>query len=161
MPVSADFFQFQAVNEAATANLGHALARVLPARCVLGLSGPLGAGKTRLVQALAEACGIDRRDVVSPTFVLMHEYHGTRSIYHIDAYRLRDQDEFLNLGVQERFEEDVLVVVEWAERVTECLPSERIEIRIGLAGDQARSFEVRAVGEANRAAIRRLEDELA
>lgn len=114
--VSELVFSYDAADEAATARLGHALARVLPAGCVIGLDGTLGAGKTRLVQAVAEACGIDRRDVISPTFVLVHEYHGGRSIYHVDAYRLRDEDEFMNLGVHERFDQDVLVFIEWAER---------------------------------------------
>ena len=99
---------------------------------MVALTGPLGAGKTRLVQAIAAACGVDRRDVVSPTFVLMHEYHGSRPIYHLDAYRLRDSDEFLQLGVEEYFTPPNLMLVEWAERVAECLPGERLEVTIGV-----------------------------
>ncbi len=159
--VSELVFSYDAADEAATARLGHALARVLPAGCVIGLDGTLGAGKTRLVQAVAEACGIDRRDVISPTFVLVHEYHGGRSIYHVDAYRLRDEDEFMNLGVHERFDQDVLVFIEWAERVANCLPAERIDIRIRVTGDQERRFEARARGDGPCAAVRRLQDELA
>ena len=156
-----DIFQFEASDEAGTAAFGHALARALPVRCVVGLNGTLGAGKTRLVQAVAEACGIDRRDVISPTFVLVQEYHGRRSIYHVDAYRLRDEDEFLALGVEERFDEDALVFIEWAERVAGCLPRERIEIRIAVIGDQQRRFEVRAASAALRGVIQSLQDELA
>ena len=69
-----------------------------------------GRAKTRLVQAIAEACGIDRREVVSPTFVLIQEHHGRRTIYHVDAYRLRDEDEFLALGPEEYFESDGLTL---------------------------------------------------
>jgi tRNA threonylcarbamoyladenosine biosynthesis protein TsaE len=159
--VASDTFQFEAHDEAGTVAFGQALARALPARCVVGLNGTLGAGKTRLVQAVAEACGIQRRDVVSPTFVLVQEYHGRRSIYHVDAYRLRDEDEFLALGVDERFDEDVLVFIEWAERISGCLPRDRIEIRIGVVGDAQRRFEVRATSPSHLGVIQALKDELA
>jgi tRNA threonylcarbamoyladenosine biosynthesis protein TsaE len=108
--------------------------------------GTLGAGKTRLVQAIAEACGVPPRQVVSPTFVLIQQYRGRRPVCHIDAYRLRDEDEFDQLGPDELFESDALVLVEWADRVTGSLPRERIEIRIEVTGPRSRRFEVRAVG---------------
>ena len=108
---------YNADDEAATAALGHALAEVLPPGTTVALCGTLGAGKTRLVQAIAEGLGVNRRDVVSPTFVLIQEYHGRRMIYHIDAYRLRDDDEFQQLGPDEYFESDGLVLIEWADRV--------------------------------------------
>ena len=123
-------FMFHAASEADTERLGAALAQVLPPGSVVALDGLLGAGKTRLVQAVAAACGVDRRDVVSPTFVLVHEYQGTPPIYHIDAYRLRDEDEFLQLGVHECFGPPNLVFIEWAQRIAACLPDERIEIKI-------------------------------
>jgi len=95
---------FDAAGEGATEALGAALAKVLPPGTTVALLGTLGAGKTRLVQAVAVACGVDPREVVSPTFVLVHEYHGRRPICHIDAYRLRDEDEFAQLGPDEFFE---------------------------------------------------------
>jgi tRNA threonylcarbamoyladenosine biosynthesis protein TsaE len=127
--------------------LGAALAEVLPDGAVVALCGTLGAGKTRLVQALAEASGIDRRHVVSPTFVLVQEYHGRRSIYHLDAYRLRDEAEFLDLGPEEYYDAGGLTVVEWADRVTGCLPPEHLEVQITVTGTQSRRFEVLAHGE--------------
>ena len=84
---------YAAADETATAALGAALADVLPDGATVALCGTLGAGKTRLVQAMAEAMGIDRREVVSPTFVLIQQYQGRRTVYHIDAYRVRDEDE--------------------------------------------------------------------
>src|SRR5271156_3088534 len=115
-----------AANEAATTALGHALARTLPPGTTVALCGTLGAGKTRLVQAIAEALGVSRRDVVSPTFVLVQEYYGQRTIYHIDAYRLRDDDEFQQLGPDEFFESDGLVLIEWADRIEQSLPRDYI-----------------------------------
>ncbi|MCE5302105.1 MAG: tRNA (adenosine(37)-N6)-threonylcarbamoyltransferase complex ATPase subunit type 1 TsaE [Planctomycetaceae bacterium] len=138
---------FDAVEESDTARLGAALAEVLPNGTTVALCGTLGAGKTRLVQALAEASGVERRQVLSPTFVLIQEYHGRRSLYHIDAYRLRDADEFLALGPEEYFDGDGLVLIEWADRVEECLPKEMLEIRIDVTGPTSRRFTVRSIGE--------------
>jgi tRNA threonylcarbamoyladenosine biosynthesis protein TsaE len=143
-----DTFDFLATSEADTERLGRALADVLGAGSVVALSGPLGAGKTRLVQAIAAASGVDRRDVVSPTFVLVHEYHGTRPIYHLDAYRIADDDEFLELGVEEYFASSALVFIEWAERVERCLPRERLQIEIAVVGEERRDFTISAHGGA-------------
>jgi tRNA threonylcarbamoyladenosine biosynthesis protein TsaE len=140
-------FTFFAANEADTTRMGVALARALPEGTVVALCGTLGAGKTRLVQAIAEALGVDRRQVVSPTFVLVQEYHGHRTIYHIDAYRLRGENEFLALGPDEYFESDALVLIEWADRVPGCLPQQRIDVRIEVTGETGRQFEITAIGE--------------
>ena len=130
-----------------TDRLGAALAQVLPASSVISLVGTLGAGKTYLVQALASALGVARELVVSPTFVLCQEYQGSKKIVHVDAYRLRDEDEFLELGPQEWFESEGLTLIEWADRVESCLPVERLEIRIEVLPADARQFEMRAIGE--------------
>jgi len=137
---------FDAHDESGTIALGRALAESLLPRAVVALNGPLGAGKTRLVQAVAEAIGIDPRDVVSPTFVLIHEYQGRVPIYHFDTYRLRDDDEFLQLGPEEYFERPGWSFIEWADRVERCLPRERLEIRIEPTGPTARRFTVTARG---------------
>jgi tRNA threonylcarbamoyladenosine biosynthesis protein TsaE len=136
-----------ATDESGTAALGAALAEVLPGGSTVALNGTLGAGKTRLVQAIAEALGVDRRTVVSPTFVLVQEYAGRRKIYHIDAYRLKDLDEFLALGPEEYFESDGLVLIEWADRVAEGLPEESLTIDISVTGENERRFEIAARGE--------------
>ncbi len=139
-------FVFDAADESATAAFGAAIAAVLPLGTTVALCGTLGAGKTRLVQAVAAALGVERRNVVSPTFVLVQEYHGHRDIYHIDAYRLRDEDEFLALGPEEFFESDALVFVEWADRVENGLPKDRVEIHIEVTGAELRRFTVAAIG---------------
>jgi tRNA threonylcarbamoyladenosine biosynthesis protein TsaE len=149
-------FLYEATDEPATARLGAALADVLPDGCTVALCATLGAGKTRLVQAIAVADGVDPRDVVSPTFVLIQEYQGRRPIYHLDAYRLRDEDEFDALGPDEYFDGGGLTLVEWADRVEACLPQQRIEIRIDVTGPRSRRFEVIAHGERYYDVVERL-----
>ena len=139
-------FTFLADNESDTQRLGAALAKVLPPGTTVALIGTLGAGKTRLVQALAAGCGVPPDTVVSPTFVLCQEYHGRRTLYHLDAYRLKDDDEFLELGPEEYFASDGITLIEWADRVLDCLPPQRLEIHIEVVGDTARQFRLAAVG---------------
>ncbi len=139
-------YSFHAENMQDTERLGAALAAAFP-HGVIALDGPLGAGKTRLVQAISAACGVERAGVVSPTFVLMHEYHGDRPIYHVDCYRLRDDDEFNQLGVDEHFGPPNLVLIEWAGRMERCMPSDRLDVAISVLGDQVREFNFVAHGE--------------
>jgi tRNA threonylcarbamoyladenosine biosynthesis protein TsaE len=140
-------FVFQADDESATQRLGAALAQTLPPGTTVALIGTLGAGKTRLVQALATAYGVPPETVVSPTFVLCHEYHGQRALYHLDAYRLKDDDEFLQLGPEEYFESEGITLIEWADRVLNCLPPQRLEVHIDVVGQTARQFRLVVVGE--------------
>jgi tRNA threonylcarbamoyladenosine biosynthesis protein TsaE len=136
-------FTFIANDEHDTGRFGAALASVLPSSSVVGLIGTLGAGKTRLVQAVAEALGVPHGRVTSPTFVLINEYMGGRlPVYHFDTYRLKDTDEFLDLGANEYFDAGGIVFVEWADRVAELLPAERLEIRIEVTGPTTRRITV-------------------
>jgi tRNA threonylcarbamoyladenosine biosynthesis protein TsaE len=136
-------FTFTANNEQDTVRLGAALAGELPPGTVVGLIGTLGAGKTRLVQAVAAAVGVPRANVTSPTFVLVNEYTtGRLPIYHFDTYRLKDDDEFLNLGPDEYFDSHGLAFIEWADRVADLLPADRLEITIEVTGESTRRFSI-------------------
>ena len=146
-------FNFLANNLDDTDRLGQAIAEALPDQTTVSLCGTLGAGKTRLVQAIAAAVGVPRETVVSPTFVLCQEYAGTRTIYHLDAYRLKDADEFLKLGPEEYFQSSGLTIIEWGDRVNECLPQERIEIQIEVRDGDCRNFEIRGFGERMEKAV--------
>ena len=134
-------FHFTAENEQETDQLGRKLADALPAASVVALIGTLGAGKTRLVQAVATAVGVPADEVTSPTFVLVNEYLGGRlPIYHFDTYRLRDEDEFLELGPEEYFDGSGITFVEWADRVITCLPADYLTIRIVVVSETRREF---------------------
>jgi tRNA threonylcarbamoyladenosine biosynthesis protein TsaE len=139
-------FIFHASDETDTERIGAALAELLPDGAMIALEGTLGAGKTRLVQAVARASGVTDQTVTSPTFVLVQEYHGRRPIYHFDAYRIKDDDEFLELGPDEYFDSQGITFVEWAGRVAACLPEDRIEISIEVLGETARGFRVTTIG---------------
>ncbi len=150
-------YRFHAKNEEGSEELGRLLAGVLSPGSVVALIGTLGAGKTRLVQAVAAAMGIAHDKVTSPTFVLVNEYVGGRlPIYHFDTYRLRDEDEFIELGPEEYFASNGITFVEWADRFENCLPPERLTVRIEVLGAQEREFIISANSGYYEAAIHEL-----
>lgn len=138
--------------------VGRRLAEVLPDATTVALVGTLGAGKTRLVQAVAAALEIPAEQVTSPTFMLCQEYHGLRTLYHLDAYRVRDEDEFLELGPEEYFESPAITFVEWADRVERCLPPQRLEIRFEATSETDRQLTIRAIGDRYRSVLHTLRD---
>lgn len=148
---------FDAEDESATMALGRLLGRTLPDGTTVALCGTLGAGKTRLVQGAAEGAGVAPGTAVSPTFVLVQHYWGTRTIHHVDAYRLRDEDEFRELGPEELFESVGLTFIEWADRVEECLPMDYLRIDIQVSGRSRRRFTISAVGAGAVEALSKLE----
>ncbi len=130
-------------SEGDTERLGQALAEVVEPGVVIGLVGTLGAGKTRLVRALAEALGVDPGAIASPTFVLIHEYLGRLPISHFDAYRLADPDEFDALGASDHWAEgDRLCLIEWADLVADRLPRTAWWVRIELDSQDGRRVRV-------------------
>src|SRR6478672_3660025 len=151
-------FTFLANSEHDTERLGTALASELPAGTVVGLVGPLGAGKTRLVQAVATALGVPPGRVTSPTFVLVNEYTGGRlPVYHFDTYRLKDDDEFLNLGPEEYFDSTGLTFVEWADRVATLLPVDRLEISIDVTSETERRIMLHGTSPQVEAIVARIQ----
>lgn len=140
-------FRYISNSEEDTRRFGTALAHAVPGGTTVALIGTLGSGKTRIAQAVAEALGIPPQMVNSPTFVLCQEYEGTRSLYHMDAYRLRDEDEFMQLGPDEYFESAGITLVEWADRVEACLPDAYLRVIIEPTGNNQREIELSAVGE--------------
>ena len=133
---------------AATRMFGRGLGQRLWPGSIVALLGELGAGKTQLARAIAEGLGIpDSRVVTSPTFVLVQEYAARLPIYHFDAYRLRTEAEFADLGAHEYFESASVCLIEWADRVPGCLPTEHLRIALSATGPTSRRAEIEGRGE--------------
>lgn len=146
-----DLIHFDTTCEAETDALGRRLAARFFPGAVVGLIGPLGAGKTRLVRAIAAGMDIaDPRIVNSPTFVLIQEYAARLPIYHFDAYRLKGEAEFLDLGAHEYFTGQGVCLIEWADRVAACLPADRLMVHIEVTGANSRRFRFEAGGPRHR-----------
>ncbi|GAB4140746.1 MAG: tRNA (adenosine(37)-N6)-threonylcarbamoyltransferase complex ATPase subunit type 1 TsaE [Planctomycetaceae bacterium] len=141
-----DLLELNAESEQQTEQIGHQLGRILQSGDVVALCGPLGAGKTRLVRAMAGGLGVSLEEVRSPTFTLIHEYAGRVPVFHFDTYRLSDADEFEQLGAAELLEGDGICLVEWADRVEELLPNDVLKVEITIRGETARQFRIRANG---------------
>lgn len=129
-----------------TLELGKIVGNVIPGGSVLALSGNLGSGKTHLTQGIAVGLGIDRKLVNSPTFALVQEYAGRIPVFHFDTYRLRSVDEFLELGFDEYLAAHGVCIIEWADRVVDVLPVDRLTIRISVENENARRLEWQAGG---------------
>jgi tRNA threonylcarbamoyladenosine biosynthesis protein TsaE len=141
----------------ATEALGRRLAGFLFPGAVVALVGPLGAGKTQLVRAIALGLGLaDGRAVSSPTFVLLHEYQARLPIYHFDAYRLHGSADFDDLGAQEYLEGDGVCLVEWADRVEACLAADHLWIELAITGETARRVRLEGKGPRHEAVARAL-----
>ncbi len=124
-----------------------AFARGLKAGDAVGLSGPLGAGKTTFVKAVVrELLGSDPAS--SPTFTFWHRYGGTPPIDHLDLYRVDDPADVTELGLDDAFDGGSIVLVEWWRNAPGLLPPMRYEIDIDGKGDQPRRVTIHRSGEA-------------
>jgi tRNA threonylcarbamoyladenosine biosynthesis protein TsaE len=133
---------------AATEAFGRRLGEALFPGAAVALVGPLGAGKTHLIRAIAEGLQVkDSRIVASPTFGLIHEYPARLPIYHFDVYRLNTIAEFQDLGVHEYFEGDGVCLIEWADKVASCMPDEHLRIELEITGETTRRMTLAAMGE--------------
>ena len=153
---------FSLPDEAATDRLGRRLSDALRVGSVVGLVGDLGAGKTRLVRAVALAAGVAPAEIGSPTYTLVREYRtaapadpaadGDRRppvLFHLDAYRMRDEDEFADLGPEEFWEEGA-VLIEWADRLADALPPDRLTLTLSATGETSRALAATAAGPDSR-----------
>ena len=133
---------FQTQSEEETIALGESLAAELPSKVIVLLIGELGAGKTTVAKGIVKGLGAAQPDdVSSPTFTLIHEYG--RNVYHIDLYRLDRPEEVATLGLDEIFDRNAVVLIEWGERFPTLMPEHRIEIRLEALDENSRRIAIR------------------
>jgi tRNA threonylcarbamoyladenosine biosynthesis protein TsaE len=138
--------------EAATASLAERLGALVRAGDVIGLAGPLGAGKTAFVKGLAAGLGVDPRTVVSPTFTLINEHHGGRlPLYHVDLYRLDHVSDLTELGLEELVSGGGVCAIEWLDRFPDVAPTAWLQVGIAITGETSRRLTVRGFAERGQA----------
>jgi len=137
--------EYQTHSEEETIELGQRIAHELPKKAAVLLMGNLGAGKTTLAKGIVSGLSAaEPEEVSSPTFTLIHEYGGRR-VYHIDLYRLDTVQQVATLWLDEVFDREAVVLIEWGERFPELMPEKRIEIRLSAGEEDSRKIQVQAV----------------
>lgn len=114
----------------------------LDGRTVVAFDAPMGAGKTTLISRIAAALG-SQDDVTSPTFAIVNQYEGSRTIYHFDMYRIERWQEALDFGSEEYLSSGELCLVEWPEKIEPLLPEDTMVVKIEILSDTARRFVIR------------------
>jgi tRNA threonylcarbamoyladenosine biosynthesis protein TsaE len=147
-----------------TENFGKLLGNKLQEGDVIALYGELGTGKTTLTRGIAKGLGVKNLDfVISPSFVLIREYTGRLPLYHIDLYRIRQPLEAEAMGIEEYISSGGVCVIEWAERVKEILPKQRIDIILDYKDEgiekshyNKRSLKINMLGKRYRGIVKSL-----
>lgn len=111
-------------------------------RTVVAFDAPMGAGKTTLISRIAALLGAED-DVTSPTFAIVNQYVGDRTIYHFDMYRIDRVEEALDFGSEEYLASGDLCLVEWPEKIEPLLPDNTMVVKIEILGDTERRFVIR------------------
>lgn len=139
---------FNSKSPSETIRIGKTIGISLQAGDVVALVGELGAGKTQFIKGLAQGVGVGKSVYVSsPSFTLINEYKGEIPFYHIDLYRLEEEKEAEELGLEEYFHGEGITAIEWADRIPSLLPAEFLCVNIHYMGKQTRSIELVAKGE--------------
>ena len=135
-----------------TFHIGKILGENLHAGDVVALVGELGAGKTCLTQGIARGLGIpESYQITSPTFTLMNEYPGKIVLYHLDLYRLSGVGDLEELGYEEYFRGNSVLVIEWAEKIMDILPGETLFVSLAYLDENKREIDI--YGGINRIAL--------
>lgn len=148
-------FTFYTENEQQTSSLGENLASLLKGGEIIFFKGPIGAGKTVMVKAVAKYFGF-KKQPASATFSIMRKYKNKNiTLYHADLFRL-ESGEMFNLGFEEMLEDETSVLlVEWPKAAEDFFPKDRLEIEFILQSGNSRKLEF-SVGGRRSAAL--LED---
>jgi tRNA threonylcarbamoyladenosine biosynthesis protein TsaE len=127
-----------------TLRIGRFLGAGLKGGDFVALTGELGTGKTCLTQGIASGLGVpDCYVIASPTFTLINEYPGKETaLYHLDVYRLNGLEDLEEIGYQEYLMKEGVIVVEWAEKVSDAIPKEALCITFSYVDENVRKIEI-------------------
>ena len=114
----------------------------LEGRTVVAFDAPMGAGKTTLIGRIARYLGSED-DTTSPTFAIVNQYEGDRTMYHFDMYRIDHIEEALDFGPEEYLSSGELCLVEWPEKIEALLPEDTMVVKIEILSESARRFVIR------------------
>ena len=129
-----------------TVEFGRQLAAQIKPPCLILLEGELGSGKTTLVKGLVAGLGAAREEeVTSPSFTLVHQYGHECKVYHVDLYRIEGARDFASLGLDELFEENATVIIEWGERIGDNAPELQWRVRLEHVTNEERRIAVENV----------------
>ncbi|MFY7908701.1 MAG: tRNA (adenosine(37)-N6)-threonylcarbamoyltransferase complex ATPase subunit type 1 TsaE [Emticicia sp.] len=122
--------------------ISHQVIKAAKGRKIWIFEGEMGAGKTTLIKAICQKLGVIG-NIQSPTFSIVNEYLSANDeiIYHFDFYRLKNETEALDFGVEEYFDSGNICLLEWAEKVESLLPDNCFKITISLTDDLGRNIE--------------------
>ena len=122
-------FEIESLSAKRTQSIGKLLGEKLKPKDIICLYGDLGTGKTCLSKGIAAGLEVSE-NITSPTFTIIKEYKGRYPVYHIDVYRLSSSADMLDLGYEEYFNGDGVVIIEWADIIKDILPEERLDIQL-------------------------------
>ena len=112
---------------------------------IICLNGELGSGKTVFAKGMAQALGIEET-ITSPTFTIIKEYNsGEMPLYHMDVYRVEENSD--GIGIEEYFTKGGIVIIEWADMITDILPEERLDIKFKILDEDKRLLVITPYGE--------------
>lgn len=139
-----------------TKAFGKRLGSLLKPGDILCLNGDLGAGKTTLTKSIGLGLGVEDY-ITSPTFALINEYEGNFPVYHFDVYRLEGVGDSFDLGFDEYFFGRGVCIIEWAEKIEEVLPEDRIVLDIEKTSEMGRKISLRGYGSRYLEVIKEME----
>lgn len=144
-----------------TLSIGKAIARNSRPGDIICLFGELGTGKTVLTKGIALGLGIDKKKVISPSFVLIRQHNqGRHPLYHFDLYRLRTAQEILGLGYEEYLYGEGLSVIEWADRLGELMPEEFLRVDMELLAGAKRLLKFAAFGRRYKQLLKDMDEDI-
>ena len=132
---------------AETETVGVKLGRLLKAGMLVKLYGELGTGKTTMVKGIARAFGIEKDDVISPSFTIITEYNSSPRLYHLDLYRISGSRDLENTGLWDCIEENAITVIEWPEHAEDELPKDAVSVRLSHKGLDEREIVIEGIDE--------------